>query len=147
MSASALENPGFCWKCQALLNTQYSKSLGIKETEETEETLGEPNKKCTREIRTHDPLEATASDGCLLCLHLLHALSLRERATLRRLTDETKDGASVPDIEYTEMIFLREGHPPGISLDVNPNWSIPELESGDEIGTLLQLFPEAGMNQ
>ncbi|PNY26804.1 Uncharacterized protein TCAP_03263 [Tolypocladium capitatum] len=139
MSASSQENPGFCWKCQALLNTQYPQNLVLTETEATRE---EPNQHI-REIRTLDPLEATASDGCLLCLNLLHSLSIPERAALRRLTGATEGETSSPRIEYQESIFINEGQPPCISLHVNLDRSIPELESGNEIKTLIQLFPEA----
>ncbi|KAF4465900.1 heterokaryon incompatibility [Fusarium albosuccineum] len=135
MSTSSQENAGFCWKCQALLNTQYPQDLVTTETQETRE---EPDKRQIREFRTRDPLEATASAGCLLCLHLLHSLSIPQRATLDRMSDTPSI-----DIEYEERIFLSEGHIPSISLDVFPGTSVPELEAGNEIKTLLQLFPEA----
>jgi hypothetical protein len=144
MSTSVEENPGFCWKCQALLNTQYPEGLIVTETEETRR---EPNKKQLRTIKTSDSLEATASSGCLLCLHLLHSLSIPRRTCLRRLTGVAEGVTLSPDIEYEECVFLSEGHPPSISLHVKPNRPIPELESGNEIKTLIQFFPEAGTSQ
>ncbi|KAH7129868.1 heterokaryon incompatibility protein-domain-containing protein [Dactylonectria estremocensis] len=119
---------------------KYPQSLVATETEETRR---EPNKKHIRKIHTRDPLEATASDGCLLCLHLLHSLSIPARAALRQLTGTTEGETSSPDVDYEESIFINEGHPPCISLHVNSDRPIPELESGNEIKTLIQLFPEA----
>ncbi|KAH6889410.1 heterokaryon incompatibility protein-domain-containing protein [Thelonectria olida] len=142
MSASPEEDAGFCWKCQALLNAQYPQSLVVTENDETRR---EPNKKHMREIRTSDPIEATASGGCLLCLHLLHSLETPSRTVLQRLSGATEGEASSLDIEYEHGIFINEGQPPCISLHVRVKSenSIPELESGSEIKTLIQLFPEA----
>jgi hypothetical protein len=79
-------------------------------------------------------------------LHLLNALSIPERTSLRRLEAASRSGTLASKIEYKNYIALREGHAPCVSMYVELDDSAPELESGNEIKTLLQLFPEAGMN-
>lgn len=140
MSTSAMENGELCWKCQSLLNTQYPTGFVITEINETRQ---EPDKKQIRRIKTFDSVEVTASNGCILCLHLLHALSIPARTALLQLTS-ANDGASPSDIVYEEEIFLSEGNPPSIALHVDPDNLLLGWNSGNEIKSLIQLFPEAG---
>ncbi|KFY29082.1 hypothetical protein V493_02567 [Pseudogymnoascus sp. VKM F-4281 (FW-2241)] len=134
MSTSAVENCGLCWKCQSLLNTQYPGNLVIAETKELD-------KKKTRQIKTLDSVEGTASNGCMLCFHLLHALSIPAKAALRQLTSAIDGTPS--DIVYEEEIYVREGSPPSIALRVDPDNLVLGWNSGNEIKSLIQLFPEA----
>jgi hypothetical protein len=140
MSTSVVENCDLCWKCQSLLNTQYPEGLV---TTEINETRQEPDKKQIRVIKTFDSVEVTASNGCILCFRLLHALSIPARAALRQLTSVI-DGTSPSDIVYEEVIFLSKGHPPSIGLRVDPDNLLLGWNSGNEIKSLIQLFPEAG---
>lgn len=135
-----MENCELCWKCQSLLNTQYPKGLVITEINETRQ---EPDKKQIRRIKTFDSVEVTASNGCILCLHLLHALGISARTALLQLTS-ANNGASPSDIVYEEEIFLSEGNPPSIALRVDPDNLLLGWNSGNEIKSLIQLFPEAG---
>jgi hypothetical protein len=139
MSASAVENCDLCWKCQSLLNTQFAEGLVITEDNATQQ---EPDKKQIRRIKTVDSVEVTASNGCTLCLHLLHALGNPAKAALHKLTSAI-EGTSLPDIVYEQEVFLSEGHPPSIALHVDPDNSLG-WNSGNELKCLLQLFPEAG---
>jgi hypothetical protein len=139
MSTSVVENGDLCWKCQSLLNTQYPEGLVITEINETRQ---EPDKKQIRLIKTFDSVEVTASNGCILCLHLLHALGIPARVALCQLTSAI-DGTS-PDIVYEEAIFLSEGNPPSIGLHVDPDNLYLGWNSGNEVKSVIQLFPEAG---
>jgi hypothetical protein len=69
-------------------------------------------------------------------------LGIPARAALRQLTSAI-DGTS-PDIVFEEEIFLSEGNPPSIGLHVDPDNLLLGWNSGNEIKSLIQLFPEAG---
>lgn len=133
----AEQNPHLCWKCRGLLNTPDHGGFVTKEFQ-TGLKKGQ-----FREVRHRHHLEDTASSGCLLCYHLLHSLSNAERAVLRYLVDEDTGGESFPDIEYKDSILLELGSAPSISLHVRSKRPFTEAEPGDEIKTLLQLFPAA----
>lgn len=137
VSTSAVENCDLCWKCQSLLNSQSSKSLVITDSRKTQK---DPDKQFRR-IRTVNSVEATASDGCILCLHLFHALGVPAKAALRQLTSVSgKD--SNPDIVYEYELFLSKGNP-NIALRIDPD-NLLKRDYSDEIKCLLELFPEAG---
>ncbi|KAL3423491.1 heterokaryon incompatibility protein [Phlyctema vagabunda] len=140
MSTSAMENDGLCWKCQSLLNTQYPEALVTTETDETRQG---PEKTQLRRVKTCESVEVTAARGCRLCLNLLHALSIPARAALHRPTGAVDGTVPTADVEYEEEIYLGDSHAPSIALRVDPDNARLGRNAGDEIKTLMQLFPEA----
>jgi hypothetical protein len=116
MSSSVLENSGLCWKCQGLLNPQYPEPVITVESKETQRGSGQ-----RRYVRTSDSVEATASNGCALYLHLLSALEIPARTALAHLKS-TIAGAST--IMYEQAIIISEGNLPCIELNVDPGNSV-----------------------
>ncbi|KAK8130877.1 hypothetical protein PG984_007315 [Apiospora sp. TS-2023a] len=96
MSASTPENPGLCWKCQTVLNTQYKDGLEVLEVEDI------------RMLRTSDPLQTTATDGCALCRLLLHSLSVPNGGTLEQWMGVAEDGTLPTDIKHEHCVNIDE---------------------------------------
>ncbi|EPE26537.1 heterokaryon incompatibility protein [Glarea lozoyensis ATCC 20868] len=135
-----MENCGLCWKCQSLLNTQYPKDLVIDNTDEYGDVT---DKRIVRILKTRESVEITASNGCLLCLHILHALGIPARNALHQLTS-VNDEASPHDIVYEMDIFIGdERDPPSIGLYVDPDNLDLGWNPGSEIRCSLKLYPEA----
>lgn len=134
MSVSVQENAGLCWKCQAILNAQYSESLDVLETE------------YDRTLRTSDPLQATASAGCPLCSHLLHSFSDADRAGLQQLIRAAEDGTLEFDVDYEHSVANAYDPEGGLSIMVwlDTKRASPKNEIGDIYYTTMNLFPETG---
>jgi len=131
-----------CWKCQALFNSQYPKSVVVTETNETRR---EPEKKQIRLIKTSDLVEKSSLEGCPVCLQLLHSLSIPMRAALRRCIETTTARPDSYSLVNEQDLFLSEGHRPCLSLHVVLNKPTLISES-EEIKCLLQLYPASGMS-
>ncbi len=98
---SAEANPGFCWKCQALLNSQYPEGIV---TTETDETHRDPE--LIRKIKTSHPVEETAFEGCPLCLQLLHCLTAPMRTAMRKYQEESESRSEPSGLVFEHYLYL-----------------------------------------
>lgn len=83
-------------------------------------------------------MEVTASNGCILCSHLLHALGIPATVAARQLTPAI-DGTTTSNIVYDVEIFLSDGHPPCIAVRVDPDNLLLGWNAGNGIKTLIQV--------
>ncbi|KAF4627911.1 hypothetical protein G7Y89_g10241 [Cudoniella acicularis] len=124
-----MENTTLCWKCQALLNSQYPDGVAYKEQEWT----GDEGKTLSRTLETSEDLHKTAQDGCLLCQRLLQAMGAPMRDALRRFRQKS--------LVYEHSIDLKAGQPGTLSMIVTSDKIAEQLVDGDEIKCFLNLFP------
>jgi hypothetical protein len=130
-SSSATENTQLCWKCQALLNSQYPDEVVYKEKDER--IIGE-GKTLGRTLKT-SKFTKTAQEGCPLCQHLMHIMGASMRDSLHRFRRK--------GLVYEHALHLKEGNPGCLSMIVTSDNIVDELD-GDEIKCFTDLYPISG---
>lgn len=97
-------NPGLCWKCQALLNSQYPEGII---TTEIDETRCDPERKTLiRKFKTSHPVEETASEGCLLCLQFLHCLTIPMRSQMQMYRKERESRSEPSCLVFEHSLYI-----------------------------------------
>jgi len=122
---SVIENTQLCWKCQALLNSQYPDEVVYKEKDER--TL-------VRTLKT-SKFTKTAQEDCPLCQHLLHIMGASMRDSLHRFRRK--------GLIYEHGLQLNEGNPGCLWMIVTSDNIVDELD-GDEIKCFTHLYPISG---
>ena len=140
------ENPEFCWKCQALLNSRYPQELITQEFEETAAARirRRPDRKdLQREIATTQLIEDTAADGCPPCSQLLDCLSTHMRTAMREHWEMSKEKSEHPSFVSKHSLYVDGEQPPFLLMEHDLPLSKVK-NAAPEIKAMMQLFPASG---